>query len=257
MRPSLMFIVALPMALSACEDGRQPTPPSPASETAESPGDASEYLVLPEVGRVDVAGSCESEGPDGPVLTAELATGGTLQLRKLPEGVLHVSALPSPEADPVGTRSPSDTTWSETAGFVSGSSVLWLDDTRNRIVVEFRLRWDESVPACIDTEVATPAAVPTPLVPEHGGTYWGVYLAVGEGPELEDANAYLREGRGIAAIGGGSVECDEGARKALGPDAGPLTVAVYFETEEDARAWAETLPAAPVAIAEVRTFCLD
>lgn len=208
---------------------------------------------------MEIAGSCQFQGPAGPVLRADLATGGSLQLRKLSEGILHVSALPSPEADPVGTRVPSDTTWTEEDGFVSGSSVLWLDDTENRIVVEFRVRWDDSVPTCPPAvgETATPAAAPTPVIPEQGGTYWGVYLAVGEGPELEDANAYLREERGITAIGGGSVECDEGARKALGPDAGPLTVAVYFETEEDARAWAETLPAAPAGIAEVRTFCLD
>jgi hypothetical protein len=34
-------------------------------------------------------------------------------------------------------------------------------------------------------------------------------------------------------------------------------VGVYFETEEDARAWAETLPGPPVGIVEARTFCLD
>jgi len=32
---------------------------------------------------------------------------------------------------------------------------------------------------------------------------------------------------------------------------------VCFETEEDARAWAETLPGPPVGIVEVRTLCLD
>jgi hypothetical protein len=32
---------------------------------------------------------------------------------------------------------------------------------------------------------------------------------------------------------------------------------VYFETEEDASAWAEPLLGPPVGIVEVRTFCLD
>jgi hypothetical protein len=98
---------------------------------------------------------------------------------------------------------------------------------------------------------------PSPVAPEHGGTYWAVYLAVGEGPDLEDAIAYLTEERGIEFFGPTDVNCDEGAGEALGPGAGPLSVGVYFETEEDASAWAETLPGPPVGIVEVRTFCLD
>lgn len=98
---------------------------------------------------------------------------------------------------------------------------------------------------------------PSPVVPEHGGTSWAVYLAVGKGPELEDAIAYLTEERGIELPGPTDIDCDQGAAEALGPDAGPLGVAVYFETEEGARAWADTLPSPPVGIAEVRTFCLD
>jgi hypothetical protein len=95
------------------------------------------------------------------------------------------------------------------------------------------------------------------VAPEHGGTYWAVYLAVGEGPDLEDAIAYLTEERGIEFLGPTDVNCDDGAREALGPGAGPQSVGVYFETEEDASAWAGTLPGPPVGIVEVRTFCLD
>ncbi|HEX5948840.1 MAG TPA: hypothetical protein VFZ45_04670 [Actinomycetota bacterium] len=98
---------------------------------------------------------------------------------------------------------------------------------------------------------------PSPVVPEHGEKYWAVYLAVGDGPELEDAIAYLTGEQGIEFPGPTDVNCDQGAAEALGPDAGPLSVAAYFDSEEDARAWAETLPGPPVAIAEVRTFCLD
>jgi hypothetical protein len=106
---------------------------------------------------------------------------------------------------------------------------------------------------------ATPEepGAPSPVTPEHGGTYWAVYLAVGEGPELEDAIAYLTEERGVEFFGPTDVNCDQGAVEALGSRAGPLSVAVYFDTEEDARAWAETLPGPPVGVAEVRTFCLD
>ena len=95
------------------------------------------------------------------------------------------------------------------------------------------------------------------MAPAHGGAYWAVYLAVGDGPDLEDAIAYLTEERGIELLGPTDVNCDQGASEALGPGAGPLSVGVYLETEEDARAWAETLPGSPVGIVEVRTFCLD
>ncbi|MGH2710428.1 MAG: hypothetical protein ACRDH9_04380 [Actinomycetota bacterium] len=105
----------------------------------------------------------------------------------------------------------------------------------------------------------TPEQVPEPATTEQGGSFWGVYLAAGEGPELEDAIRYLTEegGLGLDEFNAGSdIHCDGGARKALGP-VGPLVVAVYFLTLQDAEAWAATLPAPPLGIAEVRTFCLD
>jgi hypothetical protein len=47
---------------------------------------------------------------DGPVFRADLGTGGDLQLRRTEDlEVLLVSALPSSDADPVSSRSPSDT----------------------------------------------------------------------------------------------------------------------------------------------------
>jgi hypothetical protein len=124
---------------------------------------------------------------------------------------------------------------------------------------------DDATPTAVSPTATSDPATPTPdqaetsspVAPEHGGTYWAVYLAVGEGPDLEDAIAYLTEERGIEFFGPTDVNCDDGAREALGPDAGPLSVGMYFETEDDARAWAETLPGPPVAIVEVRTFCLD
>lgn len=105
----------------------------------------------------------------------------------------------------------------------------------------------------------SPESTPEPVVAEHGGTYWGVYLAVGGGPDLEDAIAYLTTERGLrfgSEFSIGDLSCDTGAAEALGAE-GPMRVAVYFETQQDAEAWADTLPGPPVGIAEVQTLCLD
>ena len=108
--------------------------------------------------------------------------------------------------------------------------------------------------------VTEEAVAPIPVVTEHGGTYFGVYLAVGEGPDIEDAINYLTEERGLAAgqeFSIGDVSCDLGAETALGAGAGPMRVAVYFDSQEEAEAWSQTLPAPPIGIAEVQTMCLD
>jgi hypothetical protein len=153
------------LALPACAEGlngadTSPTAaPSPEitatatpSATQSQPPDAvkrSQFLELPEVGRVKVTNSCQFEGPEGTVFRADLATGGALQLRKI-EGteILHVSALPSPEADPVSTRDPSDTTYIEEEGYIIGTSQLWLDASDNKVDVRFRVLWDNSTPQC-------------------------------------------------------------------------------------------------------------
>jgi hypothetical protein len=128
------------------------TAATPSATPSESPDvvEESQFLELPEVGRVKVTNGCQFEGPDGAVFRADLATGGALQIRKR-EGtdVLHVSALPSPEADPVSTRAPSDTSYSEDDGYIMGTSRLWLDDSENKIDVTFRVLWDDSTPQCL------------------------------------------------------------------------------------------------------------
>jgi hypothetical protein len=126
-----------------------PTPSATPSEPPD-PVEKSQFLELPEVGRVKVTNGCQFEGPDGAVFRADLATGGALQVRKR-EGtdVLHVSALPSPEADPVSTRAPSDTSYTEDDGYITGTSRLWLDDSQNKIDVTFRVLWDNSTPECL------------------------------------------------------------------------------------------------------------
>ncbi|HEX9822780.1 MAG TPA: hypothetical protein VGB51_00095 [Actinomycetota bacterium] len=104
-----------------------------------------------------------------------------------------------------------------------------------------------------------PAAEPAPVVTEQGGTYWGVYLAVGEESDLEDAIQYLTDERDLEAgveFSIGDISCDEGAAEALGA-AGTQRVAVYFISSDDAAIWAATLLAEPVGVVEVQTFCLD
>jgi hypothetical protein len=107
---------------------------------------------------------------------------------------------------------------------------------------------------------ATAAAVaPADLV--HGGTYWAVYPWVGAAGsrEADDVSAQLLEEFGIEA-GPGDLGCDQGAAEALGTNA-EQGIAVYFETEEDANAFALQAgllghEAGPV-IAHVTTYCLD
>ena len=119
---------------------------------------------------------------------------------------------------------------------------------------------ENGAPPPDEAPAETEATATDPVPPEHGETYFGVYLATGQGPDLEDAINYLTEERGLEPgqeFTIGDVSCDRGAQEALGPDAGPMRVAVYFESEDEAEAWAETLPAAPITIAEVQTMCLD
>lgn len=146
------MVLALLLMLVGC-NGRQPTgspqSPSPSPVETTAPVDQSQYLTLPETGEVQITTSCELQGPDGLILRSELANGGSLQIVR-PDGTvdLEVSALPSPEADPVHTNVPSDTTYTEEGGFLAGTSQLWLDDTDMGIQVGFRIRWDDSIPSC-------------------------------------------------------------------------------------------------------------
>ena len=112
-------------------------------------------------------------------------------------------------------------------------------------------------------EAAPPAELgsPPPVEPVHGGTYWAVYPWLGEAAS-EASNLVVGDISfrfGIQASQG-ELNCDDGARQALGTDAA-WAVAVYFETRADARAFSDQLeisggiPDAPIA--RVTTFCLD
>ena len=78
-------------------------------------------------------------------------------------------------------------------------------------------------------------------------------------PEADDVSAQLLAEFGIQAFPG-DLSCDEGAAAALGTNA-PQGIGVYFETRDDADAFALAVDAAddgqhPV-IARVTTYCLD
>jgi hypothetical protein len=102
---------------------------------------------------------------------------------------------------------------------------------------------------------------PMPVDPVHGGSYWAVYPWLGPAgdPEANAVVGHLFDDFGIRATQG-DVSCDQGAAEALGTDAA-WRVAVYFETEEDANAFAREAgllghDADPV-VAHVTTYCLD
>ncbi len=105
------------------------------------------------------------------------------------------------------------------------------------------------------------AEAPSPVEPVHGGTYWAVYPWVGDAgsPEADDVSAQLLAEFGIETFPG-DLSCDDGAAETLGTDA-PQGIAVYFETEDEANAFADQAgllghEADPV-IAQVTTYCLD
>jgi hypothetical protein len=104
----------------------------------------------------------------------------------------------------------------------------------------------------------TPAEF-TPVVPEQGGTYFGVYVAIadpGDQASLQ-ASAEALDAIGISEYSIGDISCDEGAAEELGVPKDSGRVAVYFNSREDAGAFTQSLPSPILRIAKVRTFCLD
>jgi hypothetical protein len=133
-----------------------------------------------------------------------------------------------------------------------GSGVLQFLDAEGRVLFEHGMGWGSA-------EFEEPT--PMPVSPVHGGTYWAVYPWVGAAgsPEADDVSAALLQDFGIEAFPG-DLACDQGAAEALGTNA-EQGIGVYFETEDDANAFASQAgllghEADPV-IAQVTTYCLD
>jgi hypothetical protein len=114
-----------------------------------------------------------------------------------------------------------------------------------------------------ETPVATATAETspafTPVEPEHGGTYFGVYVAIAD---AGDEAALQQSAEALDATGYhewslGDISCDQGAAEQLGVPEDSGRVAVYFETREEAEAFTQSLPSPILRIAKVKTFCLD
>lgn len=111
-------------------------------------------------------------------------------------------------------------------------------------------------PAAIDP--ADPPTLPREVIPEHGETYWGLYLAVGESLEEAELDEAIRQAEFIGYTPAvGDITCDDGAAAELGVPEQSSGVAIYFATREDAEAAAAMFEPLPVGIAEVTTYCLD
>jgi hypothetical protein len=113
------------------------------------------------------------------------------------------------------------------------------------------------------TESPSPSESPKPPLPtavenpKQGGTYFGVYLAVGPAtdPKLVTA-AQDAAGLGYRAFPG-DISCDHGAAEALGVSNDLFAVAIYFKFKAQAKDLLPWLDEPPLAIAQVQTYCAD
>lgn len=102
---------------------------------------------------------------------------------------------------------------------------------------------------------------PDPVVPEQGRFYFGVYFAVTErgagDSKIKAAESDLSDLGYEPSVGG--IDCDSGAKEALGLD--PLRsytdVALYFASRADADMFVTLYDPGVVGTAKVKTFCLD
>jgi hypothetical protein len=107
------------------------------------------------------------------------------------------------------------------------------------------------------TAAGRPAAV-SPVV--QGGTYVGVYLALGTGsadPRLAAADASARALGYVPSRT--SLDCDRGAAQGLGRPATSQEHAtvLYFRTEAEARRFTALHPPVEAGVVRVQTFCRD
>jgi hypothetical protein len=125
-------------------------------------------------------------------------------------------------------------------------------DSAGRVLFEEGMGWGASDPTVVE---------PVPVDPVHGGSYWAVYPWIGPtgDPAANEMVGQLFDEFGIQAWQG-EIACDQGAAEALGTD-DEWRVAVYFETQDEANAFADQAgllghEGGPV-IARVTTYCLD
>jgi hypothetical protein len=106
---------------------------------------------------------------------------------------------------------------------------------------------------------AVTGTLPSPIrVVHQGDRLFGVYWVAASAAELSPVQRRLRA-LGIPASSG-ELDCDQGARRGLGvPATITSRVAVYFGTEQDARAFAEGVDVRPrpSGHAAAILYCLD
>lgn len=105
-----------------------------------------------------------------------------------------------------------------------------------------------------------PAQAPDPRdVMHYGGRYWAVLWVGGfDDPTLSAATEAIDKGWG-PVWNDSEIRCNQGAAEALGVDRDARSVAVYFDTEREARQFAEQegLPSQPTGHAQVTVHCLN
>jgi hypothetical protein len=124
---------------------------------------------------------------------------------------------------------------------------------------------ESPTPSVSTTESPSPSESPKPPLPtavenpKQGGTYFGVYLAVGPStdPKLVTA-AQEAASLGYRAFPS-DISCDHGAAQALGVSNNLFVVVVYFEHRgqvNDFVFWLNyAFDRAPLGVVRVQTFC--
>jgi hypothetical protein len=96
----------------------------------------------------------------------------------------------------------------------------------------------------------------------HGERSYAVFVAVertSSAPELAHAKEELRKAGYRVSPGAGDINCNQGAREALGltPGVDYFVEAVYFRTRQEAQQFVDALEPAVVGTALVTLYCLD
>ncbi len=97
---------------------------------------------------------------------------------------------------------------------------------------------------------------------KQGDLVFGVYVAVEQNysaPELAAAKEELRKVGYSVGAGATDINCDQGAREALGlkPGVEYVSVVVYFRTRQEAQQFVDAFPPGVVGTAPVKTYCAD
>lgn len=112
-----------------------------------------------------------------------------------------------------------------------------------------------------DGAVGAPPPWRAEVEPEHGGTYWGVYLAIAPSIDDPEIREWTEQAERLAYTPSvGDLACDQDAAAALDVADDASHVAIYFANRADAAAaYADivTRYREPLGIARVRTYCLD